>query len=196
MITIQTIWDAIVAADQDVEHQDPPGQLSPPETLAILEYVFRLASENRPLSLADYRAFYARNWEESLIASNIIRSAIDTILSTPIPYNDRSFLNHLSLCAAYLANQGYQGLDDGRDHWPDVLQSFHKKQDALAPLHADLVRAIRPTFKRHLAETACDDCAALMTQRDVLEVLDIALDACTSGVLHCCGKHTRDRDRQ
>jgi hypothetical protein len=43
--------------------------------------VFSLASEDRPLRLADYHAFYAHNWEESLIALNIIRSAVDAILS-------------------------------------------------------------------------------------------------------------------
>ena len=194
VITVHTIWSAIASADRDAERQDPPGQTSPEETLAILEYVFKLASEDRPLNLTNYRAFHAWNWEESLIAINIIRSAVDAILSTPIPYNDRSFLNHCSLCATYLANQGYQGLEDDRDHWLDTLQAFHKQQDALYPLYAQLVEAVQPTFQRYLKRTGCDDCAALMTHRDVLEVLDQVLDACSGGIVNFCGKHERDRN--
>jgi hypothetical protein len=195
VITTHILWDAIASADRDAAQQRPPGQTSPEGTRAILEYVFSVASEKRPLSLADYHTFHASNWEESHIAINVIRSAVDAILSTPIPYNDRSFLNHLSLCATYLAHQGYQGLEDDRDHWPDTLQAFHKQQEALYPLYTQLVRAVHPAFQRYLTLTGYDDCAALMTHRDVLEVLDQVLDACSGGTVHCCGKHEAHRDR-
>jgi len=196
VITTHILWDAIASADRGAEQQDPPGQTSPEESRAILEHVFSLASEERPLSLVDYRAFHAYNWEESHIAINVIRSAIDAILSTPIPYNDRSLLNHLSLCATYLASQGYQGLEHDRDHWADTLYAFHKQQDALYPLGERLVRAVQPTFQHYRKRTGCDDCAALMTHRDVLEILDQVMDACSRGTVNFCGKHKRDRHIQ
>jgi hypothetical protein len=59
VITTHILWDAIASADRDAEQQDPPGRTSPEETRAILEYVFSVASEERPLSLADYHAFHA-----------------------------------------------------------------------------------------------------------------------------------------
>jgi hypothetical protein len=88
---------------------------------AILKVTDELLKETHAIGC--YGGIHCRNtpWKclnvvfYSFTATHIIRSAVDSILSTPIPYNDRSFLNvvqtdHCSVCCCAGSDHGVNSL--------------------------------------------------------------------------------------
>lgn len=121
MIDPGIIWRVIVKEQRNsvAAHAGMGIELQPlPDDLFIvLTHGHVLASEHRPPNLNDHRAFWHDAPENRFVTCNIIDAALERYSRRPLNQEGRVFLDHWRHCAAYLASQGHQGIEDDRDHW-------------------------------------------------------------------------------
>jgi hypothetical protein len=125
MLTVDAIWRSILKEHHrrasDMARIDCDTQPLPVELLPVLRTVYALASERRALELSDYRPFWKNAADDQLVSLNIIHIALDDFSRRRLQIDSRAFLDHMRHCAHYLAEQGYQGLADDRNHWNEVV---------------------------------------------------------------------------
>lgn len=101
----------------------------PDELFATLNRIYAIALEGRPLELADHRAFWDGATEGEGEACRLIDKALEDFSRRPLDIASRAFFDHLRHCARYLASQGYQGLEDDRNHWAESVTGDRRGTD-------------------------------------------------------------------
>ena len=100
MITVGAIWRCALERHQRRALLPVDQEPLPCSMLAVLNRVFSLASERRPLGVSDINAFAADN--EACYQLHI---ALEDFRNRPLGLDDLEFLNHLRCCCRYLARQ-------------------------------------------------------------------------------------------
>lgn len=79
--------------------------------------------------------------------------------------------------------------DKGYQLDPDEQWRRGSRGEDVYTLGNALAGAIQPVYDYFLKKTGCDRCAAIATEKEVLEIFPEAIDACRGGPLKTCKDH-------